>query len=652
MIVSTAITEPKAGQNPDPFALWAEVYDQQSNPLLSLEKDFLLQLLPGIRGLDVVDMGCGTGRWLEYLGSEFPRSLCGIDKSREMLMRAEAKVGRAASLYCADCTSTPLATSSTDLCLASFVLSHVPNLAEFVRELARILRPGGTAFISDVHPDTAAALGWNRAFRYCDRSIPLRTYERYISEVLVKLREHGFRVAARLEPCFQSQQREMLAKVRGPRFSNAGLENPAIYILHVQLKDTSRVCVPSSRGRTVQVSGARIALGPRTSTLAELELGENSIVSISSRAVAQSSGSRATSLDLSGYLLLPGLINSHDHLDFGLFPNLGRGSYRNATEWANDIQTHDAPAIAKHQRIPKYARCWWGAIRNLLCGVTTVCHHNPLAPELLDPNFPINVLRCYEWAHSLAFDPELNVKFFTSDPEIPFIIHGGEGIDDESAGEIYELERRRLLGERTVLVHGTALNFDSVSLLNNRGAALIWCPVSNRFLFGHTLGGEILSAIHKVMLGSDSSLTSAGDLLDDVAVARETGIPAERIHEMLYTAPARAFRLRNGQGSIRVGGVADLIAVRDTEADPAEALANLAYCQIELVIMQGRVQLARAPILERLPEELRQGLEPLEVAGESVWLRAPIAELYSVAAGALEGPVMLGKKRVQYVADH
>src|SRR6202035_3720818 len=105
-------------------------------------------------------------------------------------------------------------------------------------------------------------------------------------------------------------------------------------------------------------------------------------------------------IDLPGYLLLPGLINAHDHLEFGLFPNLGSGPYQNSVEWAKEIHHSHASLIARHRKVPKPVRLWWGAVRNLLCGVTTVCHHNPVTPELVDPEFPIRVISDFGWAHS------------------------------------------------------------------------------------------------------------------------------------------------------------------------------------------------------------------------------------------------------------
>ncbi|HVW16604.1 MAG TPA: hypothetical protein VHB54_22430, partial [Mucilaginibacter sp.] len=50
-------------------------------------------------------------------------------------------------------------------------------------------------------------------------------------------------------------------------------------------------------------------------------------------------GERFT-LDLEGTVIFPGLINSHDHLDFNLFPALGDRRYQNYTEWGEYIHKY------------------------------------------------------------------------------------------------------------------------------------------------------------------------------------------------------------------------------------------------------------------------------------------------------------------------
>src|ERR1700733_3600983 len=82
----------------DVFDTWAQVYDEQPNPLLMLEQRFLVRMLPDSRGLDVLDAGCGTGRWLQLLASHRPASLTGVDASPQMLQRAAAKLGPVSTL--------------------------------------------------------------------------------------------------------------------------------------------------------------------------------------------------------------------------------------------------------------------------------------------------------------------------------------------------------------------------------------------------------------------------------------------------------------------------------------------------------------------------------------------------------------------------
>jgi hypothetical protein len=99
---------------------------------------------------------------------------------------------------------------------------------------------------------------------------------------------------------------------------------------------------------------------------------------------------------------MPGLINAHDHLEFNLFPQLGRGTYPNAAAWARDIYHPGRSPIREQLRVPKPVRLWWGALKNLLSGVTTVCHHNPYEREVFGVDFPVRVVRRFSWAHSLG----------------------------------------------------------------------------------------------------------------------------------------------------------------------------------------------------------------------------------------------------------
>jgi cytosine/adenosine deaminase-related metal-dependent hydrolase/SAM-dependent methyltransferase len=636
------------------FALWSEAYDESPNPMLSLEERFLPSILPELAGKDVLDVGCGTGRWLEYAILCAPRSITGIDSSPEMLDHARRKLGRQAVLVEGDATSLPIASMSADVVLASFVASYTAELPRFAAELRRVVRGAGSVYLSDLHPETSVACKWQRRFRSAEKHVGLTTFLHPLRTVISSFEAAGFEAVCLFEPSFGLAELETFRRAGKLEsfYASAGL--PAIYILQF-LPVAARRIVAVQSEQTVaglRLSGARISLDADVALNGAVEIRDGCVASIMTSPAPDLTSQTKHLLELDGYLLLPGLINAHDHLEFGLYPNLGRGPYTNSKQWADNIQQSEIATIAAHQSVPKDVRLWWGAIRNLLCGVTTVCHHNPLHPELLKEEFPLRVVNDFAWAHSLAMDSQVEKKFWAAPDDQPFVIHAGEGLDEASRDEIFQLDRAGMLDERTILVHGVALNAEGITLLNHRNAWLVWCPSSNRFLFGETHAAESIASVRHLLLGSDSSLTAAGDLLDEVRIAhQEIGVPVEHLYRMLCGRAAAAFRLQGGEGMIRPDAVADLIAVRDTGMSPAETLASLTAEAVELVIVRGRVQVASEAVMRRLPPDLAVGLQPLLVGSDLRWIRAPLGRLFREAERPLGCEIKIGGKRVRHVCS-
>ena len=633
------------------FQRWSRIYDSERNPMLSLEERYLQALLPALRGRDVVDLGCGTGRWLVRFAEQRPRRLTGVDISSEMLNVASGKIGDRCRLVHADCQSVSLPLGSADLIVASFLIGYVLDLDLLAEKLRAAVREGGSMFLTDVHPTTQSALGWRRGFNAGEHFQEVETLLRPLDSILLAFTRAGFRLDALVEPCFGVSER--------PIFECAGKHNvfersrgfPAIYIAQFGVPETTlgaSTFVHVAQSISV-VKGPRIAIAPDESLAGDLHIAGGRITFLGKAAVTEAArtSERQSEVDLNGYLVLPGLINSHDHLEFALFPALGNGNYRNSVEWAEDIHSKHGPVIDAQRGIAKATRLWWGGIRNILCGVTTVCHHNPYESAVFDSGFVLRVLRDFGWAHSLEFDSDLAQRYLDTAPHQPFILHLAEGIDEQSAAEIYRIAKSGALCHRTVLVHGVGLDDGGFELLRSSGASLIWCPSSNVFLFGRTLSKEDIERLPSVCLGNDSPLTACGDLLDEIRFAKQRqGFPAAGLFQMVTTRAANILRLREGQGSLRIGALADFFALCDNGLPPADQLAAISWRDVQLVVIGGEVQLASAGMLQRLPHRLTAGLEPLFVDREVRWLRASLGELFGESRKHLGPEIRMNGRKV------
>ena len=628
-------------------------YDTQENPLLSLEQRYLELMIPDISALDVCDAGCGSGRWLSYLAEKKPHSLTGIDTSVAMIEVARQKRIPGVQLLQCSCEETPFPQHSFDLILSSFVLSYIDDIECMAAEVDRIARDGCDLFLSDMHPKTQDQLGWKRAFTgRLEGQISFETVRHGVHQVVAIFTSLGWETCAIIEAEFGAPERGLFeAAGRVDRLLEAD-GFPAIYVLHLRKRAAIRdaAACEAERECSVTLIGARCSLGPNESVHASLRISDTCVAGIVTDWLSSfTSAASGLEVNLGGYLVLPGFVNAHDHLEFALFPRMGNPPYSNASAWALDIQDTFADVIAKHRSVPRDVRLWWGGIRNLLCGVTTVCHHNAPEPELYRDDFPVRVAQECGWGHSLAFGGDLQAARSASPRAGAFIVHACEGMDREAREELRELDRLEVLDEDAVIVHGLAIDDEGAELLRRRGTSLIVCPSSNQFLFGSVPDMQRFANIGHVALGSDSPLTAEGDFLDEVRFAmRYLGISSRRAYRMATQEPAAILRLRQGEGSIRVDGRADLIAVRHTGCDWLERLRSLSAADVEFVMIGGRVQLASETILTRLPPALRQGLEPLWFDGTVRWLRAPIRDLLTRAEEALgAGALRLGGKPIR-----
>ncbi|MDM4765392.1 amidohydrolase family protein [Pelomonas sp. SE-A7] len=341
-----------------------------------------------------------------------------------------------------------------------------------------------------------------------------------------------------------------------------------------------------------------------------------------------------TVIDLQGDRLLPGLINAHEHLQLNALPRLSyRQRYERVGDWIADIDARRSqdPLLRANQAIPRAQRLLIGGLKNLLSGATTVVHHDPLYPSLLEPGFPVEVLRSYGWSHSLELDGAEHVRrsFQATPPEQPWIIHAAEGLD--SGDEFEQLDRLGCIAANTVLVHGLALSADQQQRLMQRGACLVWCPGSNLHLFQRTPEVRPLLERGCLLLGSDSRISGGRDLLAELPLARELAGLSEAGLEALLTSQAAARLRLNDRGRLLPGLRADLLVL-----PRGLKLSEAQRADLRLVMVGGRM-LCADPAFASAGGP---GLLPVQVDGRPKSLERSLVEALQGAAISEPGLVL------------
>ena len=122
----------------DDFAGWYE--RERHLPYHRMLDDLEVELVERYAtGQVALEVGCGTGLILART-ARFARSAMGIDVSAGMLAKARQ---RGLCVAQASATALPLASASVDVAYSFKVLAHIPDIEGALREMARVVRPGG-----------------------------------------------------------------------------------------------------------------------------------------------------------------------------------------------------------------------------------------------------------------------------------------------------------------------------------------------------------------------------------------------------------------------------------------------------------------------------------------------------------------------------
>ena len=209
---------------PEAYRRWAASFDTSASPIVALESRHLERVLPDVRGKRLIDVGCGTGRWLAWAHARGAQGV-GADRSAEMLRVAASKPHLVDRIVRADGLSLPFADESADVVLCTLSLAYMAPIESALAELARLAKPGACVVVTDFHPD-AIRSGWKRTFRSGPDVFEIEQSHYALSD----LNSPGLKPYDLSELCFSDPERELFTAAGKQREFEAACAQPAIFI--------------------------------------------------------------------------------------------------------------------------------------------------------------------------------------------------------------------------------------------------------------------------------------------------------------------------------------------------------------------------------------------------------------------------------------
>lgn len=209
------------------YKKWAKFYDSEANLSVIMDEKIVKNWIK-IKGKDVLDLGCGTGRYAIPLSKE--NRVIGIDFSREMLNKARENAKKQkVKLELIQGDITKLKTNKKfDLILSMLVQDHIKDLGNIAKTIGNSSKIGTDVIISNLHPTYTIKAEKSKNKVKIRRNINFSTDQYYhpLTEYLSLLKPYGFVLEDYAEPIFT----EKYAKMKEFRHLKSCLGKPFMVI--------------------------------------------------------------------------------------------------------------------------------------------------------------------------------------------------------------------------------------------------------------------------------------------------------------------------------------------------------------------------------------------------------------------------------------
>lgn len=316
-------------------------------------------------------------------------------------------------------------------------------------------------------------------------------------------------------------------------------------------------------------------------------------------------------IEIPDLLIAPGLIDADHPLADDYLPPLLSGPYADRLSREEDIERAQPAAWVAARKIAAGKRARAGAIDCLRNGVTAVNSSDAEKPAFLRP---VKIKRIESLEHEKNPD-----KIFKKAGEQPVAVRLADGSNWNAAREFAKLADAGGIGANLLVVGGVALTCEQAQRLVASAAHLVWRPLVDRYVIGHTWSTDLVAAAgERLLLGAGSRRDGGKGLLATLQLAEKIGkMTQQTLIEAVTIRAAHALKLPVGE--LKLGNFGDLSVWRAD--DLCAAVFRHDRSALQMAIIGGQVVLTRNEWLSALPN--RRKMKPVPGDDETLTIIEP-----------------------------